>query len=589
MRGTFSHTPSNSQARRSQIVELDPGETVAGLAPPRDAGRSQRRWTGRERSADERTLIEVIKQAADIFVHLDAPGRKQIFAAPASCGHADRPDLCFACRLGVVGGIAQRKYLVRFQAKTLEGRLEDIRMRFGMFRIVGGRLFLDQIFHLRNLLVDEQVCFAGGSCERKPDASIFQLQQELTYAGNGFDLVQVLLLKDKAAELLQRFFDVLTLPPRHEDGNELVTTFADLPAHVFKFDMDANCAKRYLPRLRVQPVALDERSIDITQYCLNHLALDAPYTNRVMNVTELSDQFGLSGVLKFEDHDELTRAQVKLSTCSATIYLQGAHLAEWHPVGSEPVLFLSEHSAFKTGKAIRGGVPICFPWFGPRSDGGSGPSHGFARVQPWELVFAALMPDSGEGDRLQMTFILGPTDLSRSLGYDQFRAVYEVLLGRQLTLRLTVANLGSAPMKFEEALHSYFKVGDIHRAPLTGLESADYLDKRDQGRSKTAVAGPLQLREFSDQVYPANASALAIHDEANHRLIHIEKQQSETTVVWNPWPEGSAPLADLGPEEWRHFLCVEAANTATDAITLAPGATHTMVLTLSVSQNGQVE
>ena len=302
-----------------------------------------------------------------------------------------------------------------------------------------------------------------------------------------------------------------------------------------------------------------------------------------MNVTELSEQFGLEGVLHFDQQGDLTRAQVTLPDCSGSIFLQGAHLAQWQPADEEPVLFLSEHSAFTSGKAIRGGVPICFPWFGPRSDGKPGPSHGFARIQPWELVFAALIPDTGEGDRLQMTFMLGPSDLSRSLGYDLFRVVYEVMFGRTLTLRLTIANLGTTPLRFEEALHSYFHVGDIDRAAITGLESATYLDKRDEGRHKQAPAGALQLTEFSDRVFAANSAAISIHDQAHDRIIRVDKQHSSTTVVWNPWPEGSATLGDLGPDEWRSFLCVEAANTATDAIVLEPGAAHTMVVKISTA------
>jgi glucose-6-phosphate 1-epimerase len=300
-----------------------------------------------------------------------------------------------------------------------------------------------------------------------------------------------------------------------------------------------------------------------------------------MNATQLNENFGLDGVLRFEEHGELTRARVTLPSCSATIYLQGAHVTDWQPAGGEPVLFLSERSAFAPGKAIRGGIPICFPWFGGRGDGGPGPSHGFARISPWELAFAALMPDAGDGDRLQLTFVLGPNDVSRSLGFDAFRVACEVMLGRTLTMRLTVANLGTAPLRFEEALHTYLQVADVRHAPVAGLEGAEYLDKRDGGKRKHAPDGPLQLTEFSDRVFPASTQSVAIDDVGHGRVIHLEKQNSSTTVVWNPWPEGSASLADLGPEDWPHFLCVEAANTATDAIVLEPGAAHTMSLTIS--------
>jgi glucose-6-phosphate 1-epimerase len=300
-----------------------------------------------------------------------------------------------------------------------------------------------------------------------------------------------------------------------------------------------------------------------------------------MTANELNETFGLDGVLRFEEHGELTRACVTLPSCDATIYLQGAHLTAWQPAGEQPVLFLSGRSAFEPGTAIRGGIPICFPWFGGRGDGGPGPSHGFARISPWELTFAALMPDAGDGDRLQLTFVLGPNDVSRSLGFDSFRVVYEVMLGQTLTLRLTVANPGAAPLRFEEALHSYFAVGDARQAPLLGLEGAEYVDKRDGAKAKHAPDAPLQLSEFSDRVFRANAHPVAIEDQGNRRVIRMEKWNSETTVVWNPWPEGSASLGDLAPEDWPRFLCVEAANTATDAILLEPGPAHTMTLKIA--------
>ena len=304
------------------------------------------------------------------------------------------------------------------------------------------------------------------------------------------------------------------------------------------------------------------------------------YNERDMTSAQLNQQFGIEEVLRFEDHGELVRAHITLPTCEAVIYLQGAHLTHWQPKGQEPVLFLSEHSNYKPGKAIRGGIPICFPWFGNRADG-PGPAHGFARTQTWELAFAALMSEFGHGDKLQMTFVLDPTDLSESLGFSGFRLAYELLIGRTLTLKLTVANFSQGPLRFEEALHSYFRVGDVRQAAITGLASATYLDKRDDAKAKKAPAEPLQLTEFSDRVFPANTANTRIQDLAKGRVLQVRKQRSATTVVWNPWPEGSASLSDLGPDEWTEFLCVESANTATDAITLAPGQTHTMIVELS--------
>jgi glucose-6-phosphate 1-epimerase len=301
-----------------------------------------------------------------------------------------------------------------------------------------------------------------------------------------------------------------------------------------------------------------------------------------MDIAQLEDCFGIPGHLAFEEHNGLIRAQVHLSSAAAIVYLHGAHVTHWQPAGQAPAIFLSDKSEFAAGKAIRGGVPICFPWFGPRSDGKAGPSHGFARIQEWELAFAALIPGEA-GDQLQLTFTLGPTELSRSLGFDNFRAVYEVIVGTELTLRLTVANPGDEPLRIEEALHSYFAVGDVRGTPLTGLEGAAYIDKTDGLRVKTAPAGPLLLTGETDRVFPSNAAAVTIYDEVNVRTIAVQKTGSATTVVWNPWSEGAAKIGDLPDYAWTGFVCVEAANTGADAITLAPGETHRMQCVLTVA------
>ena len=278
---------------------------------------------------------------------------------------------------------------------------------------------------------------------------------------------------------------------------------------------------------------------------------------------------------------------VTLASCEAEFYLQGAHLTRWQPAGFSGVLFLSEHSEFTPGKPIRGGIPICFPWFGPRTLGAEeypkSPSHGFARTAEWTLAFAALLPGMDGGDRLSLTLTLGPDETSQALGYDRFRVACEMLLGRELTVRLTVANPGDTPLHFEEALHSYFAVADVRETAVAGLEGAEYLDKRDAGKAKRAPDGPLVLDRFTDRVFPAHAGAATIADRGNQRTIVAEKEHSGTTVVWNPWTEGAAALKDLGDEEWTGFLAVEAANTGEQAITLAPGATQTMTVKVRVT------
>jgi glucose-6-phosphate 1-epimerase len=306
-----------------------------------------------------------------------------------------------------------------------------------------------------------------------------------------------------------------------------------------------------------------------------------------MTLADLNENFAIPGQLAFEDQAGMTVVRVTLPAASATVYLHGAHLTEWTPAGQKPVLFLSERSEFKPDKAIRGGVPICFPWFGGRTfggrpDGKPSPSHGFARVAEWEFAFAGMVPGEG-GDRLNLTFTLVPSDLSRSMGFDYFSAVFEVIIGSTLTMRLTTANPGTEPLHYEEALHAYFAVGDVRQTTMTGLEGATFFDKTDGLKQKQAPDGPLRLAGETDSVFPANAAPVTIHDELCKRVIKIEKSGSNSTIVWNPWSTLAAKLADLGELGWPGFVCVEAANTAADAITLKPGETHVTEMRVAVA------
>jgi glucose-6-phosphate 1-epimerase len=240
---------------------------------------------------------------------------------------------------------------------------------------------------------------------------------------------------------------------------------------------------------------------------------------------------------------------------------------------------MSAASAFKRGKAIRGGIPVIFPWFGDRHDGHPGPAHGFARTADWEFGFAAL-----SGDELHMSLLLTPSDASRALGFDHFRVVYHLTIGRELSLKLTVASDADAPLVYEEALHTYFAVGDIRQTSVTGLHNAEYLDKRDGGARKTQTEDPLVLTRDTDRVYLDTQSTCVIDDAANHRRITVAKQNSATTIVWNPWAELTAKLADMEPDGWQGMICIETANAADAAITLAKGELHHMTCVLSVEK-----
>jgi glucose-6-phosphate 1-epimerase len=291
----------------------------------------------------------------------------------------------------------------------------------------------------------------------------------------------------------------------------------------------------------------------------------------MIDINQLKEHFGIPGVLDFHaTASGLAYASVTTPHATATVYIQGAHLTAWQPMGQQPAIFISRKSDFAPGKAIRGGVPIAFPWFATRHDGKPGPSHGFARIQDWTLAFAAMA-----GEELHLSFTLGPTEISRNLGYDNFRLAYELIIGRTLTMQLTVANDAAAPLVFEEALHTYYTVADIHETTVDGLDGVTYVDKTDKFQLKVQH-GAVIITETSDRVYLNTESTCVLHDTGGKRRVSIAKTGSNTTVIWNPWESGAAKLPDLDPTEWHEYIAVETSNAAVNAITLAQGATHVM-------------
>jgi glucose-6-phosphate 1-epimerase len=297
-----------------------------------------------------------------------------------------------------------------------------------------------------------------------------------------------------------------------------------------------------------------------------------------VNLQDLNHNFAIPDVISFDEIEPggLIRVSITSAACTAALYLQGAHLAQWQPAGHEPGLFLSERSAFLPGKAIRGGVPIIFPWFGartatqysPRTDG---PSHGFARTSEWQLAAANI-----QGDDVHLTLTLDPTDTTRALGYDLFHLTYRLVIGAELDLQLTVENQSTTAMHFEEALHSYFMVGDAEKITISGLANTEYLDKTDGFKQKRQHESVLRLTGETDRPYLDTTSPVDLDDSILKRRITVDKLNSKTTVVWNPWSELTAKLADMSADGWHSMTCIETANAGSNAVILPPGDQHTM-------------
>ena len=295
------------------------------------------------------------------------------------------------------------------------------------------------------------------------------------------------------------------------------------------------------------------------------------------SVKELQESFGIPGVLTFEEpHEGMICARVSTAACTAEVFLEGAHLTRWQPAGTAPVLFVSPKSAYTPGKPMRAGVPLIFPWFGPRSaevSGGrtGGPMHGFARIEPWELTFAAQ-----SGDEVHLAFALTPNETTREAGFDKFRAALQLRFGRELTMRFVVGNESGEPLTFEEGLHTYFEVSDVRNVRLTGLGGEEFVDKIDNFARKRQQQDVLVLTGETDRPYVNTKAAVTIEDPGLQRRIVMEKSGSDTTVVWNPWSETAAKIADLGAENWQHFVCVEAVNAFENRVTLPAGQAHVL-------------
>jgi len=274
----------------------------------------------------------------------------------------------------------------------------------------------------------------------------------------------------------------------------------------------------------------------------------------------------------------MPRACVSGARADAEVYLQGGHLTRWQPHGAEPVLFLSRRAAYAPGKAIRGGVPLIFPWFGPHATDRRAPMHGFARSRPWRLV------TSGPGADGAVVLELGLEDdeATRAAWPSAFSLRYRVSVGDVLALSLEVVNTSPAPFTFEAALHTYLAVGDIHAVVITGLGDTPYIDKVDAMTRKRLGAEPLRLTGETDRVFLGTRAPCVVADRARGRRLIVDKTGSATTVVWNPWSAKAAEIADLEPDDWRRMVCVETANAADDAVTLAAGARHVMSATIRV-------
>jgi glucose-6-phosphate 1-epimerase len=267
--------------------------------------------------------------------------------------------------------------------------------------------------------------------------------------------------------------------------------------------------------------------------------------------------------------------EIQHPAATARIALHGAHVMDWIPAGEKPVIYMSPEAVIELGKPIRGGIPICWPWFGPHPTDADKPAHGFVRTQMWQLEEVV----SGS-DRLDVMLSLRSSDATLAIWPHEFSLQLRVSIGAQLESTLVVRNPGSAAWTVTGALHTYLCVADVSQATLRGLHGTQFIEGR-LTPEKRLQSGPVKIDQEVDRIYLSDA-AVEVEDVAGKRTLVIEKAGSRSTVIWNPWIEKSKRLADLPDNDYPRFLCVETTNAGEDSVILQPGGEHRLTTRVRV-------
>lgn len=288
-----------------------------------------------------------------------------------------------------------------------------------------------------------------------------------------------------------------------------------------------------------------------------------------MTIEQLNTQFGIAGQLEFiAGNGGLPMIQVKTAKAKALISIHAGQVLSYQPAGeAEDVMFLSAKAYYQDGKAIKGGAPICWPWFGADPEGKGRPGHGFVRNRGWNVIATEALSN---GD-IKVTVGLDDTPETQAIWQHAFSLRQEIVIGDSLNLSLITRNTGKEKFTITQAFHTYFKVGDIAQAKVLGLNGCDYLDKAGGGNTQKHQTGDVTIDAEVDRIYLNVGNTLTIDDAALNRRIQITSQNSKTAVVWNPWEKIAKDMADLEDHDYQRLLCVETTNAAEDVVEVASG------------------
>ncbi|MDC3332803.1 D-hexose-6-phosphate mutarotase [bacterium] len=293
---------------------------------------------------------------------------------------------------------------------------------------------------------------------------------------------------------------------------------------------------------------------------------------------ELYQKFGHIKGITIELQGELIAIGITNEQAQATIFLQGAQLLHFQPHSSKhPIIWHSDACHYKSGHAIRGGIPICWPWFGDLAKNpepiqsqfiqeDATPAHGHARTSQWNL---SSIEDNKDGTQVTLTLTLKNWELSTIIA-----------VGHSLTETLSVTNISNTTQHYSSALHSYFAISHVDQCYVNGLEHTDYIDCLDNWNTKQSDTA-ININQEIDRIYLDKTSSISIVDPGWQRQLHIHSKGSKSAVVWNPWTEKSQQLSQFNANDYQSMLCIETANANTDSITLAPNQSHQLCVTIA--------
>ncbi len=296
-----------------------------------------------------------------------------------------------------------------------------------------------------------------------------------------------------------------------------------------------------------------------------------------MYINQLNASYGIQGRVNFKTGDGgFPFIQVENQSAAALISIYGGQILSFKPTDEKTdMLFLSKKAIYKYDEAIRGGIPVCWPWFGPDPKGLQRPNHGFVRNNLWSVT-GTTSTDSETIISLQFT----EKDKNEKTWKQPFTLTLVIRIAETLTINLVTKNTGEKPFSFTQAFHTYFNVGDISRIQVLGLDGCAYFDKLDQGRRKMQK-GIVTIAEEIDRIYEDIDNHLVLVDPANSRRIEIVSQNCRTGVVWNPWQK---TMIDLDEQDHQQFVCVETGNIAFDLVQIPPGGKNNLSTSYKILQ-----